>query len=170
MSKKLLVGALSILTAATAFGCASTPTTPQATTTNTAQVADRSVMAVGENPAEVAQAIKELPARISVADADKLLTTIDPSQVKDEARHVNVRFGGYGGIGMRGVGYRGLGRVGAGWYGRFGLGHGYRFFGHGRRYFPYYRYGSYFYPYSSYGYYPYLTTYSNYCYPYSYWY
>lgn len=162
MSKKILVGALSVLTAATAFGCASTPTTPQSTT-STQVTAERSVMALPEQSAqEVAQLVKQLPARISVADADKMLTTIDPSTIKTDAtRHVNIiGFRGYGGIhgGWGHLGYGGLG------FNRF------RYFGFHHRYFPYYYYNNFYYPYYSYGYYPYLYSYANTCYPYSYWY
>ncbi len=131
---------------------------------------------VGGQPLTVEQLRKELPSRISEADAAKLLVEIDPSKViepKDQEIQQRGRgFGrGYGRGFARGFGrgfYRGYGRGFYGGYGRF------RYYGHRGYYFPYYNYAGYYYPYYypyySYNYYPYFYGYRGYYYPYRYWY
>lgn len=136
---------------------------------------DRHVMVDGK-PMSVDQIRKELPSRISEADAAKLLIELDPSKiVESKDLEVQQRYGrGYGRGYARGFG-RGYGR---GFYGRYGYGrYGYgrfRYYGHRGYYYPYYRYANYYYPYyypyySNY-YYPYMYGYGGYYYPYSYWY
>lgn len=159
MSKKLLVGALSLLTLA---GCGTAPTTPQATTTNTAS--DRHVTATTDN---MQQIINQLPAKISNADAQRMLVTIDPSQIKNEpTRHVNVVLRRSIGLG---VGYHGFSHWGwGGGYRSYGLYNRFRYLNYGGYGFPYYNYGAYWYPYTAAYYRPYLLYANNYCYPYSY--
>jgi hypothetical protein len=143
---------------------------------------DRQIMVDGQ-PMDVDQIRKQLPSRISEADAAKLLIELDPSKiVEDKDLEVQQRYGRYGrGYGRSyGRGYaRGFGRgYGRGFYGRYGYGrYGYRrfrYYGHRGYYYPYYRYAGYYYPYSypyaSSYYYPYMYGYGGHYYPYSYWY
>jgi hypothetical protein len=168
MSKKWIAGTVIALTAATSFGCAGTTspsqTAPNAQAAVTAQ-ADRHVQAVG-NTMTFNQIVDQLPKRISVADAEKMLTTIDPSKVStDNTYTVQQRgFGRFGG----GIG-RGFGAFGhRGFYGGFGRGFNrFRFFGHRNYYFPYYLNRGYYYPYSYGSVYPYFYNYANSYYPYS---
>ncbi len=135
---------------------------------------DRQIMVDGQ-PMNVEQIRKELPSRISEADAAKLLIEIDTSKiVEDKGLEVQQRYGRGYRRGFYGRGYaRGFGR---GFYGRYGYGrYGYgrfRYYGHRGYYYPYYRYAGYYYPYTypyySYSYYPYMYRYGGYYYPYSY--
>lgn len=180
MSHKLMVG---MLAAAMIAGCgspsATLTTSPATTDTNTALApeaafqGERHIMATG-NAMSFDQIRAQLPEQISAADADRLLTTVDPSTIAaDDAQTgftIQQRFGrgGYGGIGRgfsRGFGSYGRG-FGRGFYG--GYGRSFRFFRHRNFYFPYYSYGSFYRPYYYNNYYPFLYNYSNTCYPYTY--
>ncbi|MNS20435.1 hypothetical protein D3C72_521710 [compost metagenome] len=168
-SKQLVLGGMATLLAVATFGCTSTPSTTTApqeplSAIDQAQLgtqSDRTIQSVADLKAN-------LPARISEADAAKMLVQIDPSQVRTNS--YSVQQWGFRG-GMRGFGgYGGFRGFGRGWYGGFGRGFGaYRYFGYGGRYFPYYNLGSYYYPYTYGSYYPYLYNYSNYYYPYTCW-
>lgn len=162
LTKQVLTSLLAVGLASATFGCATTPTT-QTAVAPTAQSSDRQVLAV-ENRQTVDQFKQmraQLPQQIAVADADRLLVTIDPSQVKaDSSRSVQQwgRFGFRGG--WRGFGWRGFG-LGA--FNRF------RFFNYGNYYYPYALYGGYYRPYLySSCYNPFLYGYGGGYYPYTY--
>ncbi len=178
--------ALSVALVGTALGCASTAPNantpapaaiPQASSITEGSVhpdqfmqSDRQIMVNGQ-AMSFDQIRKNLPSRISEADAAKLLVEIDTSKIKDGDMEVQQRFGrGFARGFSRGWGrgfYGGFGRgLGYGGYGRF------RYLGYGGSYWPYYGYGGYYYPYSyGYGglsYWPYLYGYGGGYYPYSY--
>jgi hypothetical protein len=131
----------------------------------------RSVLDVDESipePLTEDQAKAQLPAQISVADAERLLVKVDESQIiKDKPYSVlrgrgGGRGRGRGGHGHHGHGHRhhgfGHGGGGFGWgWGGLGWGGygwpGYGFYGLGNYYYPYALSGNYYTPYS---YSPYL--------------
>ena len=169
MRNKLFVCATTAALAGLMFGCSGAPTTTTQAPIDEMQAPSAptySVQAVGPQ-INFDQVISQLPKQISVADAQRMLVTVDPSIVKDEPNSYSVQQlrgrGGFGGFG-RGIGFRGA-------FGRPGGFHGYgnyRFFRHNNYYFPYYRRFGYYYPYYYNNYYPYLYSYNNYCYPYTY--
>ncbi|MNS46217.1 hypothetical protein D3C72_787040 [compost metagenome] len=179
MSHKLLV---SMLAAAAMAGCgspAALTTSPTNTDTNTALApeaafqGERHVLATGATMS-FDQIRAQLPQQISEADANRLLTSIDPSKIAEDEAQANFTVqqrgfrGGYGGIG-RGFsrGFGGYGRgFGRGFYG--GYGRGFRYYNYGRFAFPYYNYGGFYRPYYYNNYYPFLYNYANTCYPYTY--
>lgn len=120
-------------------GCAGTPVATTPTVDQAAPQADRQVLSVTQD-ATLESEIKQLPQRISVADANKMLVELDPDKIQaNEGKGYSVqRYRG---------GYRGYGR---GYWG------GYRYYGLGGRYWPYARYGGFYYPYFYGSYYPYL--------------
>ena len=173
-SNTMLARMLMIATAAALIGCTS-PTSTQPS---------NSAPAVHEThlpPHEVLQGDRQLlvagismnfeeiranlPERISEAEASRLLTTLDPSRVKQEANFSlqSIRGGyGYGGYG------RGYSRYtyGRGFYGGFGRSYaGYRYYGYGGYYFPYAYRAGYYYPYTYNAYYPFFYGYRGYYYP-----
>lgn len=159
MSNRWMAGVMSTALAAAMAGCGSVPTTPQATTQAAPAPAapDRHVAAADEIT-NFDQVATQLPTRISVQDADRMLVSVDPSQVQaDHGYSVQV----VRGLGM-GVGARGLGlgrRVGVGAFG------GYT----GLRRMRFFRYRNFYVPYSlgAYGYSPYLySSYLPYLYSY----
>lgn len=197
--------ALSAAMVGTALGCSSA--VPSASTTETTVIPkaasivegslapdqllknDRQIMVNGQ-AMTFDQVRKMLPARISAAEASKMLVKIDESKVVDVKSMETQQWRGRGfygrGIGRgfglgwgRGFygGYGGLyGGYGAGlWGGYGGLGCGYggfSYLGLGGYYFPYYPIGAYYYPYIyPYGglsYAPYMYGYGGGLYPYSY--
>ncbi len=182
MSHKLLV---SMLAAATMVGCgspAALTTSPSTTDTTTALApeaafqGDRHVLATGATMS-FDQIRAQLPQQISAADADRLLTTVDLSNIAADEAESNFTvqqrgrggFGrGFGGIGRGfGRGFGGYGRgFGRGFYG--GYGRGFRYYNYGRFSFPYYNYGGFYRPYYYNNYYPFLYNYANTCWPYTY--
>lgn len=132
---------------------------------------DRMVMVDGKTMS-FEQIRQQLPARISEADAARLLVSIDPSKVMDSGEMELQQRRGWRGGGRsfaRGWG-RGFARgFGRGLYRGFG---NYRYFGYRGYYFPYYYNAGYYYPYTyPYGgltYAPYLYGYGGGLYPYSY--
>jgi hypothetical protein len=177
--KTLWVGGLATVLAATTFGCATNPTTstaaPQQETLSVidqAQVQpERSIMSINDLKAN-------LPARISEADAARMLVEIDPSKIVTDGNYsVQQRFGGrgigrgFGGFG-RGFGhggFRGFSRGFHGGFGRFGGFNRFRYFNYGSNFYPYYLNAGYYYPYAYNNYYNYLYPYSGSYYPYTCW-
>lgn len=186
MVNRYLSLAMSTALVGTALGCApsvpsaSVPDVPQAQNLTEGTVPpdqivvnDRQIM-VGNQPMDFEQVRKQLPARISEADAAKMLIELDSSKIVEPSSQELQQRGRFGRGYARGF-YRGYGR---GFYGRYGYGrYGYnrfRYYGYRGYYYPYYRYANYYYPYyypyySNY-YYPYMYGYRGYYYPYSYWY
>lgn len=160
MKLQFLTHGLMMAAVAGLVGCAGN--NPVATGDNAqAPQPDRQVLATGtdiKQDVELENAIKQLPQRISAADAERMLIQIDPEKINDDGsegysvQRWGGRYGRYGG-------YRGYGR---GFYG------GFRYYGYGGRYFPYYASAGYYYPYFSGGYYPYLSLYNSLYSPYSY--
>jgi hypothetical protein len=127
----MLVKQLSILAGLVFLaGCAGAPPAG----TPAAQAPTRQLQAVADLPdRDTAVAnFKQLPARISAADAEKLLVKIDANQVDQNAGNRSLQ-----------------------WIRGFGFGYPYRSYLYGA--YSYYPYGSYYYPYSYIGgsYYPY---------------
>ena len=175
-SNKLMAGVIATTAMALAVGCAGTPlSTTQAPAT--APETNRSVLAAGDMKAGFEQMRANLPARISVADAKRMLTTIDPSKISAKDNPASVQwlglrgfrsgwFGGYGGLGL-GLGY-GLGAGWGGMYGYPGLGYpGFMYYNYGNFCYPYYLDGGFYYPYTYGGYSPFLYQYSSVWYPYT---
>jgi hypothetical protein len=148
----MIQGAVLSIALATTAACSGTsPVTTNNVTEPSAPQADRQVLStdVKADP-QMESLIKQLPQRISEADAKQMLITIDPDKVQDGNTYsVQAR----GGHGFRGHSFRGHGFRGSRFFG--GLG----FFGLGSTYFPYYLNAGYYYPYFNSGYYPYLTGY-----------
>ena len=153
LTKQVLTSLLIAATATTAFGCQMMPTNQAPTTPAQADL-----------PPEMAlksdrQLKAELPQQISVADAERLLVTIDPSQVKDEATRSVQQWG-----------FHGLRR------GFFGFGHHrpflfnrFRFFRHRNFFFPFSFHGSFYRPFLYNNCYnPFLYNYGSSYYPYTY--
>ena len=166
------------------LGCAQTTTTasapapaiPQLQTPVNGTVApdklivDNQKLMVNGEAMTVDQIRKQLPARISAADAAKMLVQIDPDKIVKENAKSDMSTQQWG-RGFYGRGFYGRGFYGGyGLYGRglYGYG-GYGYYPYGGYYWPYYSYAGYYYPYSyaSY-YYPYLYGYSSLYYPYYY--
>lgn len=102
---------------------------------------------------------KQLPSRISAADAAKMLVKIDIDKVNQDSSFDTQQFRGrFGGRGFIGRGFGGRGFFGRGFYGGYGFRS--RFFNRG------FYGGLGFYPYSSY-YFPYYYN-AGYYYPYTY--
>lgn len=102
---------------------------------------------------------KQLPSRISAADAAKMLVKIDIDKVVQDGEYDTQQFRrGFGGRGFIGRGFGGRGFFGRGFYGGYGFRS--RFFNRG------FYGGLGFYPYSSY-YFPYYYN-AGYYYPYTY--
>lgn len=144
---------------------AQAPAIPQLQTMTEGSVAPDQVLVGNQQTMVNGQAMtveeirKQLPSRISEADAAKMLVKIDIDKVNQDASFdTQQRFGrGFGGRGFaRGFGGRGF--FGRGFYGGFGFRN--RFFNRG------FYGGLGFYPYSSY-YFPYYYN-AGYYYPYSY--
>ncbi len=133
--------------------------------------AERKIMVNGE-AMTVEQIRKQIPSRISAADAPKMLVQIDPDKIVKEDAKGDLQTQQWGRRAFFGRGfYGGYGLYGRGLYGYGGLGlyGGYGYYPFGGYYWPYYSYAGYYYPYSyaSY-YYPYLYGYSGLYYPYYY--
>ncbi|MNY20104.1 hypothetical protein D3C86_1535670 [compost metagenome] len=162
------------------LGCAQTSTTasapapaiPQLQTPVSGTLApdkliiDNQKLMVNGQAMSVDQVRKQLPSRISAADAAKMLVQIDPNKIVKETAKSEQKTQIWWGGGLWGRGFwGGYGLYGAGLYGYGGYGY-YPYYGY---YWPYYSYAGYYYPYSyaSY-YYPYLYGYGGLYYPYYY--
>lgn len=105
---------------------------------------------------------KQLPSRISEADAAKMLVKINPDQVVKDGSEQSVQQ-------WRGR-FFGRGFFGRSFFNRFST---FSYFPFYNYYFPYYNYAGYYYPYYypyySYSYFPYFYNYGYRYWPYSYW-
>ena len=126
-AKRFWAGALSLGLMGAVFGCA------QGMPTSTDQVAPQSDRQVLSTQSDMASLFAQLPERIPVAEADKLLVELDPDKVVDPEKDKGYKVQQWGRYGL---------------YSRFWPRWGaYRYYGLGNYYFPYSRIGAYYYPY-----------------------
>jgi hypothetical protein len=172
------------LLVASALGCSSgqiaAPTQPatQPVTQladDTAAAPERSVLSLDDAPSPD-QILKNLPQRISVADANRLLVKIDPNQIQDDNKNYQVMQHRGGRMGSFHGNFRGHGfRFHHGFHNRFfrnrAFFNNFLFFPFSNFYFPYFLYSGYYYPYYLYNslyYYPMLYGYGGLYNPYYY--
>ena len=161
MTNKLFIGAITVATAASLFACGapsqtSAPATDNALAPEAAFVGDRHVLATGET-LNFEQIRAQLPQQISLADAERMLETVDPSRLVADDGNYSVQQP------YRRGSYR---RGGHAFF--FNRRHNFRFFRHRNILFPFHRIGSFYRPYTFATYSPFLYSYRNFCYPYSY--
>lgn len=161
MSKQILVGVLAVATATMALGCSAVSTPSQSTTENQLSnvpphevlKGDRQILVAGL-PMNFDQIAGNLPETLTVAQANRLLTSIDPSRVSTDS-NFSIQQYRYG--------------FGRGFYGGFGRGYGgYRYYGYRGYYFPYAYSGGLYRRYAYNNYYPFFYNYGRSYYPFYY--
>jgi hypothetical protein len=176
--KTLWVGGLATAIAATSIGCAMNPTTstPEATTQASLSVIDQAQLQPDRSVMSIADLKANLPARISEADAAKMLVEIDTSKIvlgNDYSVQQLRSFGGGHRMGHRGLGFRGFSRgfhgFGGHRFNRFSHFNRFRFLNFRNNFYPYYFNSGYYYPYTNFSTFNYLYPYNNSYYPYSCW-
>jgi hypothetical protein len=181
--KTLWVGGLATALAATTIGCAMNPTTSTPESTTPMSAIDQAQMQPDRSVMSIDDLRQNLPARISEADAAKMLVTLDTSKIVMDGDYSVQQMGysgrSYGGhrgfnIGHRGLGFRGFSRgffhgFGHHRFNRFSHFNRFRFFNFRNNFFPYYLNAGFYYPYTFASRFNYLYPYNNSYYPYNCW-
>lgn len=162
MSKQILVGVLAVATATMALGCSANPTPSQSATTENQLTnvpphevlkGDRQLLVAGL-PMNFDQIAADLPETLTVAQANRLLTSVDPSAVSSQG-NFSIQQSRYG--------------FGRGFYGGFGSRYGsYRYYNYRSYLFPYAYSGGLYRRYRYNNYYPFFYNYGRSYFPYYY--